>query len=290
MTGIFHLPDLPDITIGPDAKPTPGKPYTNTLSVSNSQTSGGSTTTSSSTSSSTMTQPDPAPMVIDSLYIDESYVLPAATDSAAAAAEASSVAAEVEADLSSWGYYGTSTTSTTSTTSSSAAPTTTVSFESPLLLTTSAEPTPTALPTTDVDNGILTCDRPHKAGDDNYYMSLEDAHDVTWDFCQYLFDNDYDFQDGGDPTPIEQTWRIGNSAARVVMHWVPQAEPCPNLSFASQDSSQGAIDTCHERFDTIINSCKHIFLNAFQYFLASPPSYSFFPSLPCNLHNSECRS
>ena len=99
-------------------------------------------------------------------------------------------------------------------------------------------------------------------------MSLDDANKAAKAFCNWLKDNSYSFHDdpdqGSDVIPYH--WKPDDNSPIeifIAIKWNPtrgNGPKCPILNFTGDDVDPNrhpnTLDTCTDRFATIINTCK----------------------------------
>lgn len=111
---------------------------------------------------------------------------------------------------------------------------------------------PAAPPSTqNADLGILTCGSGHRPGEQQYFMTLEEANSAVGEFCDYLHDNPVEFKSGGVPL---QAIRTGPSDHQIAVSatW-KDAKDCPSLNF----KDKSAVDVCKKRLSNPINLCEY---------------------------------
>lgn len=118
----------------------------------------------------------------------------------------------------------------------------------PFLLGTQQAPPPPA--TQNVDLGILTCGSGHHPGDQQYFMTLDEAYSSVDEFCNHLHDNPVEFKSGGVPLQARGYGPPGHEI--VVSATWKDAKGCPSLNFKDKN----ALDLCKKRLSNPINLCK----------------------------------
>jgi hypothetical protein len=121
---------------------------------------------------------------------------------------------------------------------------------------TSTSSTNTALPTQNVDQGILTCGPEATQGNPTTFMTPAGMNDAVSNFCAYLKNNGVIFLPGthaGGQNTQDFHYNNGvNDPIYLAATWI-DSPTCPTLDFHADPT--GSVNICTERLGDLINLC-----------------------------------